>query len=207
MTRPDISSITTGEDFKKWYWLKEEVVNYCKAAKIPYSGSKFDIIDRIANVLDNKIDNKIPTDEPSKSDKITPKSSKTILKMNWHTAHLTLDTVITDSYKNGQNVRRFFQEHCGEKFSFNIEFMAWMKKNEGKTLENAVNEWLRIAEQSKDKTFKSIIPEGNQYNKYMRDFFLDNPDKTIQEARHFWQLKRTLPLGLHKYERSDLDLK
>ena len=67
--------------------------------------------------------------------------------------------------------------------------------------------WVKINAELKDKNTKSIIPEGNQYNQYMRDFFKDNPDKTIHEARHFWQLKRSLPLGKQMYERSDLDLK
>jgi Domain of unknown function (DUF6434)/SAP domain-containing new25 len=194
--RPDITTIQTGEDLKKWYWLKEEVVAYCKSVSIPYSGSKFEIIDRIAEALDKGLKNE-------------KKSKNTVIvsKMEWHKADLTLETVITDSYKNGQNVRRFFTEQCGQNFSFNIEFMAWIKANVGKTLKDAVEEWLRIAAKSKDKRFKTDIPKGNQFNQYMRDFFADNPDKTIKEARYFWQLKRALPLGLHKYERSDLDLK
>jgi hypothetical protein len=192
--RPDISTLQTGEEFKKWYWLKEEVVAYCKGANIPYSGSKFQIIERIAHALDNNL----ALEKPKKT---AISSTK-----DWHSAHLTLETVITDSYTNGPNTRRFFKEYCGAHFSFNIEFMAWMKANIGKTLRDAVEEWLKIKEKSKDKTHKSVIPAGNQYNQYLRDFFVDNPDKTMKEARHFWQLKRALPLGLHKYERGDLDL-
>jgi Domain of unknown function (DUF6434) len=119
---------------------------------------------------------------------------------------LTLETLITDSYTNGPNTRTFFKEYCSAKFSFNIAFMSWMKHNVGKTLRDAIEEWDKINAQSKDKNFKKGIPEGNQYNQYMRDFFADNPTKTIKEARHFWQLKRALPLGKHRYERSDLDL-
>jgi hypothetical protein len=193
--RPDIYTIQTGEEFRKWYWLKEEVVAYCKLTKLSYVGSKFEIIERIANALDNKI-------EPIK----VTKKQAIPSKIDWSKAHLTLETIITDNYKNGPNVRRFFIEHCGAHFSFNIEFMAWMKANTGKTLQDAVDKWLEIAKKSKDKTHKSVIPEGNQYNQYLRDFFADNPDKTMKQARHFWQLKRALPLGLHKYERGDLDL-
>jgi hypothetical protein len=194
--RPDIITILSGEDFKKWYWLKEELVTYCKQTNIPYHGSKFEIIERIAYALDN------PQIGIKKAEKLVVSS-----KMEWHKAHLTLETVITDSYKNGSNVRRFFKEHCGSHFSFNIPFMSWMKANVGKTLKDAVEAWLYINEKKKNKSQKSEIPAGNQYNQYMRDFFADNPDKTMKDARHFWQLKRALPLGLHKYERSDLTLK
>jgi hypothetical protein len=194
--RPNLSDIQTSEEFRKWYWLKEELVAFCKLAEISYAGTKFEIIDRIAEAFD--------------ADPITQKKTKAkkvTSKFDWHCEELTLETVITDSYKNSQNVRRFFQKNCSQKFHFNFAFMAWMRSNVGKTLADAIKEWKRLDEQSRQKDFKSEIPKGNQYNQYMRDFFADNPTKTIKEARHFWKLKRALPLGLHKYERSDLELK
>jgi Domain of unknown function (DUF6434)/SAP domain-containing new25 len=195
MERPHFSDIKTGDEFKRWYWLKEELVAYCKLANISCVGVKFDILERIAQHLDN--DSFV-----EKTRTLNPKS-----KFDWHSEPLHLDTIITDSYKNGQNVRRFFQTHCDPKFSFNIAFMAWMTQNVGKTLQDAVSEWQRLNAQMKDKNFKTDIPKGNQYNQYLRDFFEDNPTKTLKEARRFWELKRALPLEFHKYERSDLDLR
>jgi Domain of unknown function (DUF6434)/SAP domain-containing new25 len=192
--RPNIDDISSGESLKKWYWLKAELVTFCKKIGINYSGSKFEILDRIALSLDAE---KVVLEEK----KVKPSS-----KFDWSKETLTLDTLITDSYTNGPNTRTFFKEYCGTKFSFSIPFMTWMKQNVGKTLRDAVKAWDKINAELKDKNTKSVIPEGNQYNQYMRDFFADNPDKTIKEARHFWQLKRDLPLGKHRYERSDLDL-
>ena len=193
-TRPNIEDIKTGAELVCWYWLKEELVAYCKSADMNYTGVKFDILEQISRFLDNK-----PVEKEQKV--------KVQSQFDWHSEPLTLETIITDSYKNSQNVRRFFQENCSAKFNFNIAFMAWMKANVGKTLRDAVAEWERQNAQSKNKNFKTDIPKGNQYNQYMRDFFADNPDKTIKEARHFWALKRALPLGFHKYERTDLNLK
>jgi hypothetical protein len=196
MTRPEIKNIKTGTELKRWYWLKQELVDYCRLTNLSYAGAKFDILERIANALDDKI-------------KITAKSllsKQPTSKFDWHTEKLYLDTVVTDSYKNSQNVRKFFQQHCGNKFHFSIPFMAFMKNNCGKTLEYAIGEWKKLYILRKDKNFKSEIPEGNQYNKYIRDFFADNPNMTIKQARHFWKLKRNLPLGRHIYERTDLQL-
>jgi len=197
MKRPDIKDIKTGDELKRWYWLKQELADYCRLLNISYTGVKFEILERIATNLDNggKVNTK-PT--PAK-----PKSSK----FDWHSEKLTLATVLTDSYKNTQNVRRFFQQHCSEKFHFSIPFMHFMKNNCGKKLQDAVNEWKRMNEQHKDKNFKSEIPPGNQYNKYIRDFFADNPNMTIEQARQCWKLKRSLPTGKHTYEKSDLSLK
>lgn len=192
--RPKLSEIQTSEEFQKWYWLKEELVVFCKLANISYAGSKFEIIARIAGVFE------VGVNTAKKTNKVTS-------KFDWHRADLTLETIITDSYKNSRNVRRFFKKHCSQKFHFNIAFMNWMKNNVGKTLAEATEEWKRLDEQSRQKDFKSEIPKGNQYNQYLRDFFVDNPHKTMTEARHFWKLKRELPVGLHKYERTDLELK
>lgn len=192
--RPNIEDIHVGAELKKWYWLKEELVAHCKHKGIPYGGSKFEILERIAERLDSGIV------------KAVSAKSRATSCYDWHSEHLTLETVITDNYKNSQNVRQFFQQHCGSQFHFSIAFMDWMKSNVGKTLADAVEEWKRLNERRKDKTLKVEIPKGNQYNQYIRDFFADNPDKTIADARRCWRLKRALPLGLHRYERADLKL-
>jgi hypothetical protein len=197
MIRPNISDIETGHELKRWYWLKEELVAYCKQMQISYSGAKFDILERIAVALDSRGDR-----PEAATKKLKPTS-----KFHWSKATLSLDTIITDSYTNGPNTRSFFKQHCGDKFHFSIPFMNFMKNNCGKTLQDAVTEWHRLNQQSKDANFKSEIPAGNQYNKYIRDFFLDNPDLSIEQARHFWKLKRSLPLGRHIYEREDLNLR
>lgn len=192
--RPEIITIKTGKELKRWYWLKEELVAYCKQNAIDYAGGKFTILERIANKLDGK---KV----------ISKKNTKAVSVFNWHGATLTPNTIITDNYKNSQNARRFFKSHCGEKFHFSIPFMHWMKANTGKKLKDAVIEWKRLQKATSNKTFKSVIPAHNQYNQYLRDFFADNPSKTLEDARHYWKLKRQLPLERHRYERSDLKLK
>jgi Domain of unknown function (DUF6434)/SAP domain-containing new25 len=197
MTRPAINEIETGDELKRWYWLKQELVDFCKQTQLSYVGAKFDILERIALALDQgigQIEQRPPSNKPTS-------------KFSWSRSVLSLDTVITDSYTNGQNTRSFFKQHCGDKFHFSIPFMNFMKNNCGKTLKDAVDEWHRLDKVSKDKHFKSEIPAGNQYNQYIRDFFADNPTMTIEEARYFWKLKRRLPLGRHLYEKTDLNLK
>jgi hypothetical protein len=196
MERPTIIEIQTGAELKKWYWLKNELVEYCKSKNLNYTGSKFEILDRIANNLDQK----------ENEEAYLKTSKRQTSKFDWHTEELTLETVITDSYKNSQNVRRFFIEHCGDKFHFSIPLMDFMKNSWGLVLKDAINEYKRLTELRKDKNFKSDIPSGNQFNKYIRDFFADNPNMTIEQGRYFWKLKRSLPLGKHIYERKDLEL-
>ena len=195
MNRPDLIDVQTAEELRQWYWLKQELVDYCKLVKINYSGSKAEITDRIAQILTSGI-----VEVSKLKEKVKPTS-----RFNWKKEQLTPETVITDSYTNGPNTRQFFLQEIGPKFKFNIDFMAWMKANCGKTLHDAAVQWQILEDRKKDKNFKSTIPKSNQYNQYMRDFFADNPNKTIKDARKYWAIKRSLP-GSNKYERSDLEL-
>jgi hypothetical protein len=62
---------------------------------------------------------------------------------DWHGDKITRDTPITTSYKNTQNVRRFFKSECGDGFKFDRNFMDWLKAASGKTMADAVYEWKR----------------------------------------------------------------
>jgi hypothetical protein len=62
---------------------------------------------------------------------------------DWHGGDITRATPITTSYRNTQNVRRFFKAECGDQFRFDRSFMAWLKAAVGRTMGDAVDEWRR----------------------------------------------------------------
>lgn len=62
---------------------------------------------------------------------------------DWHAASISRATAITKSYRNTQNVRRFFIKECGGAFKFDRPFMAWLKDGVEKTMGDAADEWLR----------------------------------------------------------------
>ena len=62
---------------------------------------------------------------------------------DWHSDRITRATPITESYRNTQNVRRFFVAECGARFKFDRPFMAWLKDGTEKTMGDAAAEWLR----------------------------------------------------------------
>ncbi|QDC95501.1 DUF6434 domain-containing protein [Vibrio furnissii] len=64
-------------------------------------------------------------------------------KVDWHKNDIDDDTVITDSYKTTQNVRRYFKSKFGEQFKFDRDFMQWMKGSMGLTMGDACHEWVR----------------------------------------------------------------
>ncbi|MGL4489381.1 MAG: DUF6434 domain-containing protein [Rhizobiaceae bacterium] len=194
--RPPIETVKSSAELKDWYWLKTEVMNHARMLGLSTSGGKFEIIDRIADFLDGK-----------PGSVARPRRTGVVSKvkgLDWHSASLSSATIITANYRNTQNVRRFFIATIGRHFSFNIAFMAWMKANVGKTLGEAAEEWMRVHALVKAGQ-KPDIPFHNQFNAYTRAFIEDNPGRSMDDVRHFWKLKRSLP-GHNRYERSDLDL-
>jgi len=195
MDRPILDKNISLTDFNDFYWLKEELIKFCKDNHIPSTGGKIEIADRIRSFIStgNVILNKSKT--------VKKKSS-----FNWSTETLTVNTTITDNYKNGENVRAFFIREIGTHFSFNVIFMDWIKQNIGKTLGDAVKEWNQINELKKDKNYTSEIAPQFEYNGYMRAFLADNPNLSSKDAMKHWKLKRT-KRGTNEYERTDLEMK
>lgn len=188
--RPELNDKISVEEFESFYWLKEELVQFCKSKGISSQGGKLEIADRIIKYL--------------QTGKIieTPKKSYCRSRFDWGKASLSLDTEITDNYKNTENVRSFMIEHIGMHFHFNTEFMSWVKQNQGKTLREAIEQWHIIRQLKKDNNYKTKIAPQFEYNTYVRDFLADNPDKSIRDAIVFWKLKRD-QRGDNRYSKED----
>ncbi|MET1078533.1 MAG: DUF6434 domain-containing protein [Pseudomonas sp.] len=62
---------------------------------------------------------------------------------DWHAGEITKNTLVTDTYRNTQNVRRFLIEACGPDFKFDRAFMAWITDGTSKTMGEVAVEWLR----------------------------------------------------------------
>ncbi|MEO1634680.1 MAG: DUF6434 domain-containing protein [Cyanobacteria bacterium J06631_9] len=193
MERPKLIEIKKAKDFDQWYWLKAELVTFCRAQGLRISGNKADIAHRIRHFLDTG-EKEPPQKQPRK---------KVTSQFDWHSAPLTLETKITDSYKNTQNVRRFMVSQVGKSFRFSIPLMKWMKENEGKTLAAAILQWETIEKSKRAGNYTTEIPPGNEYNQYVRDFSQDNPGQSLSAARRCWAYKRSQP-GRNRYHPDDL---
>jgi len=193
--RPEIDQITSGGELKRWYWRKDELVFHARSLGLKTTSGKFVILERIAHYLDTG-ETRCP------GDKAKPKRST----FDWHAEPLSKTTVITDSYKNTQNVRQFFKETVGERFKFNIAFMEWIKLNEGKTLGDACAAYIAIQNQHSAPEYKTEIKDHNQFNQYTRDFLADNPSLGMNDVRKAWaeKIKRPSDTGRHTYDPSDL---
>jgi len=192
--RPSLTKTISLKDFKEFYWLKKELSDFCREQELGTSGSKLELASRIETYLQTGM----KTTSPRKTTRPTS-------KFDWNTEILDRTTIITDSYKNTENVRVFLENEVGTKFKFNVKFMNWMKNNIGKTLDDAITEWHSIRSLSNaDKDIKDIAPQF-EYNTYLRDFLAANPGTSRSTGIQLWKIKKSLR-GDNKYKATDLSL-
>lgn len=183
--RPVLDKNLDSKTFREFYYLKEELVDFCRKNGLPVSGGKIEIADRIAYFLD--------------TGKVL--SSSVIKKKAAVISNITKDTEIEADFVCSEKHRAFFKEHIGTCFSFNVAFQKWLKNNTGKTYKEALTAYYEILEEKKKG--KSKIDKQFEYNTYIRDFFADNQGKSLAEAIKCWKYKKQLQ-GHNRYERSDL---
>lgn len=176
----------TGNEFKKIYWLKDELISICKRYNLPTSGSKENLLDYVASYIDG-----IPVS------KFVSKKFKTEI------VELNREMKIVKNYSSDENHRRFFLREIGDTFKFNVSFMNWMKVNsEVKTYNDAISEYGRILSENKKGIKRHISPQF-EYNQYTRDFFKSNPEMSRSDCITCWNFKKKT-IGNHKYETDDL---
>ena len=185
MERPVLDKNLDSNTFRDFYYLKEELVKFCRDNDLPTSGGKLEITNRITYFLD--------TGEVLSAGEV--KKRTTVIQ------NIFEDTKIESDFVCSEKHRAFFKEHIGNSFSFNVAFQKWLKNNEGKTYKEAITAYYQIMEDKKKG--KTVIDKQFEYNTYTRDFFADNKGKSLEEAIKCWKYKKQLQ-GHNRYERSDL---
>lgn len=183
--RPELDVTLDVNTFRDYYYLKEELVDFCRKNNLPTSGGKLDITERIACFLDT-----------GKVLKSVSKSKKVI-----DVGEISEDTIIESGFVCSEKHRAFFKEKVGKSFSFNVLFQRWLKENAGKTYKDAIEAYYQLLEEKKSGRTK--IDKQFEYNTYIRDFFEDNKGKSLEDAINCWNYKKSLP-GHNHYEKSDL---
>ena len=183
--RPELSRDISAEVFRNYYYLKEELVKFCRKYDLQTTGSKQELTDRIAYFLE--------------TGKKKSASSKRIQAES--IGEITENTLIEANIVCSEKHRAFFKERIGKAFSFNVAFQKWLKSNAGKTYADAIQAYYAILEEKKKS--KTVIDKQFEYNTYIRDFFEDNNGMSLENAIKCWKYKKSLK-GHNRYEKTDL---
>lgn len=194
-TRPQLTKDLKSAEFKEYYFLKEELKDFCKKEGLKVSGSRNQLEERIIYYLDTgkSLDNSRSIENKNNYSKSNSNKATTY-------EEIRLDSILGENFKCSEDKREFFEKEIGKGFKFKVQFQKWLKANPNKTYQDAINAYYEI-QNSKEKT---KIDKQFQYNQYIRDFFKDNDDKTLEDAIKCWNYKKSLK-GHNRYENSDLD--
>lgn len=184
MERPTLDNNLDSETFRNFYFLKEELVDFCRKNGLPVSGGKIEITDRIIRFLDRG--------------EVVPASKE---KRSAPTGELALDAKIGTNFVCTEKHRAFFKEQIGATFSFNVAFQKWLKEHADQTYRDAISAYTQIIEEKKQG--QTTIDRQFEYNAYIRAFFADNQGKSLEDAIKCWKYKKQ-QRGHNRYERADL---
>jgi hypothetical protein len=182
----ELSKDLTPDEFKQYYFLKEELKDFCRAEGLRVSGNKQDLENRIVHYL-------------ATGEELVEKKSKQ--KPAEILTEITLDSKLGENFKCSEDKREFFEKEIGKGFKFKVKFQKWLKSNPDKTYRDAIDAYYEI----QNSAGKTKIGNQFQYNQYIRDFFEDNGDKSLDDAIRCWKYKKSLK-GHNRYEKSDLEI-
>ncbi len=104
--RANLDKQLDSDTFRSFYYLKEELVDFCRENGLSTSGGKIEITDRIAYFLD--------------TGKVLPASAK--IKSAAMIGVINKNIKIEPDFVCSEKHRAFFKEKIGKSFSFNVAF-------------------------------------------------------------------------------------
>jgi hypothetical protein len=178
--KPKLAKSISLDAFKNHYWLKMELIAFCKDNGLSATGSKQEISHRIETFIatGRKI-KPTPNSSPNTRDSFQP---------------ITFDTPVVN-YKNDAATRQFFVEHIGQHFRFDAFLRQFTNKNnitKDLTYGDLVNGWLIEESKRNDPHYKSNIGEQFEYNQFTRDFFANEKEKSRSDAINAWKLMKSV---------------
>lgn len=114
-----------------------------------------------------------------------------------------LSDFIEENFKCTEVHRAFYKEHIDPGFHFNVTFQKWLKNHPGQTYHDSILSYQQILTDKRQK--KAPIEKQFKYIPYIRNFFEENPSKSLAEAIKCLHHKKALP-GNHCYETRDLQI-
>ena len=175
MPRPSFAQINSYDEFVKYYWYRDELIEICKSLNISSSGTKIKLMENLRLYFSGVI---------VKPQKRLPKPKPTA-------ENLTLQTSLIEcSFTFGPRFRKFFMDVTGkENFKFNVDMVATVKKvKSDNDTSFTLGDLLDVYHGT--KVYAQYDKSMLQWNRFVKDFCADPvtaifPDK-IKTASILW---------------------
>lgn len=176
--KPSLNNQISLTDFKNYYWLKSELIAFCKSNQLATAGAKEELTQRIAEFLTNGTRQPHTGNQPNKRDSDQPLQPETLVV----------------NYRNDAATRDFFTAHLGKSFRFNVYLRQFTNKaniTPGLTYGDLIAGWKHEEAQKKAAGNNTEISSQFEYNRFVREFFANEPGKTHADAVAAWNLVKT----------------
>ncbi len=178
-SRPPFSEIKTYQEFSKYYWYRDELIQICRELGLPSSGMKLELNRNIQAYFNGE----------TVEEKLKVKTSKSVV------TNVSLSTKLLEcGFTFGPKFRKFFAEQTGIKnFKYNADMVATVKKvKEDNDTTFTLGDLLEIYYGR--KTYATYDKSALQWNKFVHDFCADPrtaniPDK-LKTAALLWRIVR-----------------
>lgn len=178
-SRPPFSEIKTYQEFSKYYWYRDELIQICRELGLPSSGMKLELNHNIQAYFNGE----------TVEEKLKVKTSKSVV------TNVSLSTKLLEcGFTFGPKFREFFAEQTGIKnFKYNADMVATVKKvKEDNDTTFTLGDLLEIYYGR--KTYATYDKSALQWNKFVHDFCADPrtaniPDK-LKTAALLWRIVR-----------------
>jgi SAP domain-containing new25/Domain of unknown function (DUF6434) len=172
MNRPTLSKSLPKTEFTNWYWLKSELVEFCRENGLATSGGKEEIAIRIKNYLGGENSYQTKMTHSTKSKSVMPDS-------------FNMTSVIEKGWRCSQSLRAFFEAEFGTSFRFNEALRTFISTKAGHTLGEAMECY-----KTSLATTQRPIAKQFEYNTHMREFHKKNLNASHVDAVDSWWKKR-----------------
>ncbi len=183
MTRPEFSSISTFEEFSKYYWYRDELIAICRKLGVNSIGGKHELEDIIRQHFNGTLD-VVKLKKPHTT-------GRTVSKHNPKEPYTRNTSVVLSGFTCGNAGRAFFEAETGiVPFHFTADMVACIKKarvenDETFTLGDLVDVFYG------KKTYATYDKSVCQWNQFLKDYFAARGKTgTAEEARTLWKKVR-----------------
>ncbi len=174
LARP--SEIASIDDLENYYWMKSDLIKFCKNHQLPMQGIKFDLIARIRNYLSTgHRTNYKPKIKQDKKDSLQGITKNMLVK----------------NYNNDAETRKFFVEHIGKNFKFNSYLRQFTDPDKilpNMTYSDLIVGWISFENDRKDSDKDHIIAPQFEYNQFIKDYFKNEENGTLKMAISAWKI-------------------
>jgi hypothetical protein len=173
--RPALTPELAAEEFRRWYFLKTELVTFAREMGVTSSGSKEDLTARIALALTG-------------GEAVAPPSDRRVRAGRQLERPVSAASVIPTGQRCSQVLREFFASEVGPSFRFDAGMRDFIANGEGRTLGDAVDHWRATRDRG-----QSTIGRQFELNRFTRQWYQDNPNGHRDGLRAAWLTYRNQP--------------